>query len=271
MSKFEHSFQKVYEALLTRYTAGCFSAGDVVKFDTKAIQKSEAYKSLSKALKTRLDDMMRTSDAGETVIVVTDVCLGYDNPKAHTPATMTIAYSHGGGRWVEPITIPGSLAEFMYAVEPGANLVDKIPATSKIEYPVSTEAEEVDLKELEKNRTKGHASSTLHGESYERDENGTGQHKFQVGERYKADYNKNDIFEVIKREETHITLKPITLNPDSPEDIVYHKPIKRKIEKSYMPQRREYCESAKISARAGYIYADSPFLVYADSPYLGKL
>ena len=166
MSKFEHSFEKVYEALITRYTAGCFSAGDVVKFDTKAIQKSDAYKGLTKSLKTRLDDMMRTSDAGESVIVVTDVSLGHDNPKAHTPATMSIAYSHGGGRWVEPITIPGALAEFMDAVEPGVNLADKIPAVSKITYPVETKAEEVDLKELEKNRTKGHASSTLHGESY---------------------------------------------------------------------------------------------------------
>lgn len=166
MSKFEHSFEKVYEALITRYTAGCFSAGDAVKFDTKAIQKSDAYKNLTKALKTRLDDMMRTSDAGESVIVVTDVALGHDNPKAHTPATMSIAYSQGGGRWVEPITIPGALAEFMDAIEPGVNLVDKIPAVSKITYPASTEAKEVDLKELEKNRTKGHASSTLHGESY---------------------------------------------------------------------------------------------------------
>ena len=166
MSKFEHSFEKVYEALITRYTAGCFSAGDAVKFDIKAIQKSDAYKGLTKALKTRLDDMMRTSDAGESVIVVTDVALGHDNPKAHTPATMSIAYSQGGGRWVEPITIPGALAEFMDAIEPGVNLVDKIPAVSKITYPVETKAEEVDLKELEKNRTKGHASSTVHGESY---------------------------------------------------------------------------------------------------------
>ena len=164
MSRFEHSFDTIYEALITRYTAGCFSAGDVVKFDTKAIQKSDAYKSLSKALKSRLDDMMRTSDAGETVIVVTDVTLGHDNPKAHTPTTMTIAYSQGGGRWVEPITIPGALAEFMDAVEPGVNLVDKIPAVSKITYPVETQAHEIDLKELEKNRTKGHASSTVHGE-----------------------------------------------------------------------------------------------------------
>lgn len=164
MSKFEHSFEKVYEALITRYTAGCFSAGDVVIFDAKAIQKHDDYKGLTNALKTRLDDMMRTSDAGESVIVVTDVALGHDNPKAHTPATMTIAYSQGGGRWVEPITIPGSLAEFIEAIEAGVNLVDKIPAVSKIEYPVSTEAEEVDLKELEKNRTKGHASSTVHGE-----------------------------------------------------------------------------------------------------------
>ena len=165
MSKFEHSFEKVYEALITRYTAGCFSAGDVVKFDTKAIQKHDAYKALTKAIKTRLDDMMRTSESGEAVIVVTDTTLGVLNgTKAPSPSSITLAYSHGGGRWVEPITIPGSLTQFMKSIEPGVNVVDKVPAVAKIEHPVKTEPEEVDLEELEKNRTKGHASSTRHGE-----------------------------------------------------------------------------------------------------------
>ena len=259
MSKFEHSFDTIYEALITRYTAGCFSAGDVVKFDTKQIQKHSAYQSLTKSLKTRLDDMMRSSDSNETVIVVTDVALGYDNPKSYTPATLTIAYSHGGGRWVEPITIPGALAEFMDVVEPGVNLVDKIPSVSKITYPVETQAHEIDLKELEKNRTKGHASSTLHGESYERNEYGTGEYTFQVGEKYQADWGKKHIFEVTKRTETHVVLKPVSLDPDSLEGMIHDKPIRRKIEKSYMPQHREYCESAKISAHAGYIYADHPY------------
>jgi hypothetical protein len=167
MSKYKHSFEKVYEALITRYTAGCFSAGDVVKFDTKAIQKSDSYKGLTKSLKSRLDDMMRTSDAGESVIVVTDVTLGaLDGWKNSEPATITLAYSHGGGRWVEPLTIPGSLTEFITAEEEGVNLVDKIPTVNRITHPVKTEPEEVDLEELEKNRTKGHASSTIHGESF---------------------------------------------------------------------------------------------------------
>lgn len=167
MSKFANSFDTIYEALITRATTGCFSAGDVVTFDMKKLQKHNDYKSLTASLKTRLDDMMRTSDNGEAVIVVTDTTLGTLNgTKSPQPSTITIAYSHGGGRWVEPITIPGSLTEFMNAIEPGVNVVDKIPSVVKVEYPVSTEAEEVDLKELEKNRTKGHASSTLHGESY---------------------------------------------------------------------------------------------------------
>lgn len=167
MSKFANSFDTIYEALITRATAGCFFAGDVITFDAKKIQNHDDYKKLTKSLKTRLDDMMRTSENGESVIVVTDVTLGALNSwKSPQPSTMTIAYSQGGGRWVEPITIPGSLTEFISAIETGVNLVDKIPAISKIEYPVSTNAEEVDLKELEKNRTKGHASSTIHGESY---------------------------------------------------------------------------------------------------------
>ena len=165
MSKFANSFDTIYEALITRATTGCFSAGDVVTFDMKKLQKHNDYKSLTASLKTRLDDMMRTSDSGEAVIVVTDTTLGTINSsKSPQPSTITIAYSHGGGRWVEPITIPGSLTEFMNAIEPGVNVVDKIPSVVKIEHPVKTEPEEVDLEELEKNRTKGHASSTRHGE-----------------------------------------------------------------------------------------------------------
>lgn len=167
MSKFANSFETIYEALITRATTGCFSAGDVVTFDSKGIQKHKDYQSLTKELKSRLDDMMRTSESGEAVIVVTDTTLGALNgTKAPSPSTITIAYSQGGGRWVEPITIPGSLTEFMNAQEAGVNLVDKIPSVAKIEYPATTEAEEIDLKKLEKNRTKGHASSTVHGESY---------------------------------------------------------------------------------------------------------
>lgn len=161
MSKFKNSFEKVYEAIITRYTAGCFLAGDVVSFDTKKIKEHPDYKSLNPALKTRLDDMMRTSDNGESVIVVVDVQLGCCSPKAYKPATMTIAYSQGGGRWIEPITIPGTLIEYMSPVEAGVNVVDKVPSVSKIEYPVSTTAKEVDLKELERNRTKGYAVAPL--------------------------------------------------------------------------------------------------------------
>lgn len=163
MSKFEHSFDKVYEAFMTRATCGCFVAGDVVTFDMKKIQNHPDYKSLTSAMKTRLDNMMRTSADGENVIVVTDVILGNCSPKSYQPSNITIAYSQGGNRVVEPITIPGSLTEFMNAEEQGVNLANKIPAKARVEHPVSTEAEEVDLKELEKNRTKGHASSTVHG------------------------------------------------------------------------------------------------------------
>ena len=265
MSKFANSFNTIYEALMTRATTGCFSAGDVVVFDIAKVQKHEDYLKLTDVLKTRLDDMMRTSDNGESVIVVTDTTLGALNgTKAPTPSTITIAYSHGGGRWVEPITIPGSLTTHMNVIEPGVNVVDKIPAVSKIVYPMETKAEEVDVKELEKNRTNGYANSALHGESYKRDEYGTGHHTFQVGEKYQSDWGKKNVFEVIKRTETHVVLMPLDLEQDSLEGMIHNKPIKRKIQKSYMPQYRDYCENAKISAHAGYIYADAPYVVYAD-------
>ena len=167
MSKFANSFDKIYEAVITRATTGCFSAGDVVSFDAKNLKKHEEYQKLTGELKSRLDNMMMSSEKGEAVIIVTDTTLGALNgTKAPTPSTITLAYSHGGGRWVEPITISGALTQFMTAIESGINLVDKIPSVNKIVYPSDTKAVEVDLKDLEKNRTKGHASSTIHGESY---------------------------------------------------------------------------------------------------------
>ena len=168
MSKFANSFDKIYEAVITRATTGCFSAGDVVTFDSKKLKKHEEYEKLTGELKSRLDNMMMSSEKGDAVIVVTDTTLGALNgTKAPTPSTITLAYSHGGGRWIEPITISGALTQFMTAIESGINLVDKIPSVNKIVYPSETKAVEVNLKDLEKNRTKGHASSTLHGESYE--------------------------------------------------------------------------------------------------------
>ena len=164
MSKFANSFDTIYEALITRATTGCFSAGDVVTFDAKKLSKHADYETLTDELKKQLDNMVETSESGESVIVVTDTTLGMLNgTKAPSPSTITLAYSQGGGRWVEPITIPGSLTEFMKAVSAGVNVVDKIPQVNRIVHPVKTEAEEVDLEELEKNRTKGHASSTRHG------------------------------------------------------------------------------------------------------------
>lgn len=261
MSKFANSFDTIYEALITRATTGCFSAGDVVTFDMKKLQKHNDYKSLTASLKTRLDDMMRTSDSGEAVIVVTDTTLGTLNgTKSPQPSTITIAYSHGGGRWVEPITIPGSLTEFMNAIEPGVNVVDKIPSVVKVEHPVKTEPEEVDLEELEQNRAKGHASSTLHGESYERNENSSGDITFQVGKKYQANWGSKHIFEVIKRTETQVILKPLTLDPDSLAGWIHNKPIRRKIQKSYDPYFSAYCEHARISPYAGNIYAKKPYM-----------
>jgi len=64
MSKFANSFNTIYEALMTRATTGCFSAGDVVVFDVAKVQKHEDYLKLTDVLKSRLDDMMRTSDNG---------------------------------------------------------------------------------------------------------------------------------------------------------------------------------------------------------------
>ena len=147
------TFDKVYEAYYSKYTAGCFYPGEVVAFDIKAVEATEAYKTLSKDAKVRLDAMMKSQQAGESVIVVAAVDVNPLLHKNYAPSTLTLAYSQGGGRWIEPLSLPGSIGEGIYVVEKGVNLNNLIPNACRINHDeFNTGPKEVDLEELEKNR-----------------------------------------------------------------------------------------------------------------------
>jgi hypothetical protein len=114
-------------------------------------------------LQQKVRDMVESQIAGDSIIMVANVSmepLAADN--AH-PSTITIAYSLGGGRYYDPVTVPGHLRAHMKRIENGVNLPDLIPANKKINYDEKFEktAKELDLKKIEKNRTQGHVSSTL--------------------------------------------------------------------------------------------------------------
>lgn len=147
------TFDKVYEAYFSRFTAGCFYPGDVVAFDIETIKTLDSYKSLPIDLKSRLDGMMEAQQSGDAVVVVAAVDVNPLLTRDYAPAVLTLAFSHGGGRWVDPISLPGSIGEGIKIVEQGTNLNNLIPSKARINHDeFNTGPKEVDLKELEKNR-----------------------------------------------------------------------------------------------------------------------
>lgn len=154
--------KKVFESYYSRYAAGCFCQGDVVTFDKK-LYTHDAYKSLQPDLKSALTDMIEAQLAGDAVIGVANVSL--DNITAQdqfAPSTITLAYSLGGGRWYNQITIPGTLCEFISLVKNGINQVSTIPANCKTNFDEKNgvSIEELNDGEIAKAFTKGFVDTT---------------------------------------------------------------------------------------------------------------
>jgi hypothetical protein len=155
-------FNNLWEHYMSRYTAGCFNAGDTIEFNKK-IFSDEAYKNLQPDLAQKLKDMVDAQIAGDAIIMVTNVSIEPLHDQQAHPSTISIAYSLGGGRWYDEICIPGHLLAHMKRIENGANQASTIPANKKINYDekFSKTAFELDLKDGEKKRTQGHVTSTL--------------------------------------------------------------------------------------------------------------
>lgn len=157
-----NSFSTVFEHYMSRYSAGCFTTGDTIEFDKK-ILSDPCFKTLQPDLQQKVTDMVEAQIAGDAIIMVANVSLEplYDE-QAH-PSTITIAYSLGGGRYYDPVTVPGHLLAHMKRIENGVNLPNTVPAKFKINYDekFSKTAQPLDLEKIEKNRSQGHVSSTL--------------------------------------------------------------------------------------------------------------
>lgn len=155
-------FKKVFEHYMSRYTAGCFCVGDTIEFNKK-ILNDPCFKELQPDLQQKVQDMVEAQTKGDAIIMVANVSmepLQADN--AH-PSTITIAYSLGGGRYYDPVTIPGHLLAHMKRIENGVNLPNLVPSNMKVNYDekFSKTAQPADLEKFEKNRTQGHVTSTL--------------------------------------------------------------------------------------------------------------
>lgn len=157
-----NSFSTVFEHYMSRYSAGCFTTGDTIEFDKK-ILSDPCFKTLQPDLQQKVTDMVEAQIAGDAIIMVANVSLEPLHDEQAHPSTITIAYSLGGGRYYDPVTVPGHLLAHMKRIENGVNLPNTVPAKFKINYDekFSKTAQPLDLEKIEKNRSQGHVSSTL--------------------------------------------------------------------------------------------------------------
>jgi hypothetical protein len=156
------TFNNLFEHYMSRYTAGCFCVGDTIEFNKKILSDS-TFKALQPDLQQKVEEMVNAQIAGDAIIMVANVSiepLSADN--AH-PSTVTIAYSLGGGRYYDPVTVPGHLLAHMKRIENGVNLTNLIPNKFKINYDekFSKRVQPLDVKKAEKEYSQGHVSSTL--------------------------------------------------------------------------------------------------------------
>lgn len=156
------SSSKVFEAYYSNFTAGTFRQGDVVAFnDTKELQKSEQYKNLEKTLKDKLDTMIAAQQSGDAVIVVHEVGLNPLFRSNFEPSTISIGYGQGGGRILDIITIPGSLAAYMTLVKDLVNQVSTIPPNARHETAERTSLAELDVDKVNAHKNIGHVEGTI--------------------------------------------------------------------------------------------------------------
>lgn len=156
------SFTTVFEHYMSRYSAGCFTVGDTIEFNKK-IFSDECFKSLQPDLQQKVADMVEAQIAGDAIIMVANVSLEPLHDEQAHPSTLTIAYSLGGGRYYDPVTVPGHLLAHMKRIENGVNLTNLIPNKFKINYDekFSKVAQPLDLEKSEKLRSQGHVTSTI--------------------------------------------------------------------------------------------------------------
>lgn len=158
MSEDYTSFDKIFESYYSRYSAGCFAPGDVIKFNASALTKSPEFKALQPDLQARLAAMVDSSEKGDAVIVVNNVAVSaLDTYDVAEPSTITIGYSHGGGRIVDLITINGTLGQYMNIVNNGVNLNNTIPANAYRNFDEQNKVAVValDMNQQEKEYQKG--------------------------------------------------------------------------------------------------------------------
>lgn len=159
-------FDKFYESCVSRYTAAYFAVNDVIEVDISKLKKIEAFKKLTKQMQDATLDLCQRAEDGDVVIGVAHVQLHYGMVDDASPSTITIGADIGGGRYIDQITLPGECGEAFTVLTDPFNRISTIPKNSRIDYRNGRREGtdkwgryEMDMKKLEKDRTKGYAAT----------------------------------------------------------------------------------------------------------------
>lgn len=148
--KYTRDFDTVFESHFSRYTAGYFSKGDIVKIDSK-ILNDEHVKNMPEEMQMRLKDMVEASETDNALIMVSNIALNPFMSDNYEPASITLAYSSGGGSHYGETTVNGVLGKYLTIVTG----VDAIVPKSAIRKVKETERVPVDMDKAKEEFGKG--------------------------------------------------------------------------------------------------------------------
>jgi len=112
-------FDKIFEAVVTRYQVGGYLPGDIVKFRTE-YKSTPTYKAMHSEMQRELDEL---ANSGLNIKVTQVGSKTYNQSAANDHKTadnvvITVAGDHGGGRYYNSITVSPEMIDIVGAGDP---------------------------------------------------------------------------------------------------------------------------------------------------------
>lgn len=150
LDAYKYNRKVIFEAYFSRYVAGCFLVNDVITI-ADTILRDENFLDLPQDAQMHIQDMIEGQKKGDACIVISDIGVSPMDPEnRYQPSTITIAYSQGGGLYMNPITLPGSLGKHFTRVDFGPNRTNDIPQNALVDADAKTTSEVIDPAKMDK-------------------------------------------------------------------------------------------------------------------------
>jgi hypothetical protein len=112
-------FDKIFEAVVSRYNVGGYLPGDIVKFRT-GYKSTPTYKAMHSEMQRELDEL---ANSGLNIKVTQVGSKTYNQSSANDHKTadnvvITVAGDHGGGRYYNSITVSPEMIDIVGAGDP---------------------------------------------------------------------------------------------------------------------------------------------------------